>query len=282
MAASAADRIVHERRERPANQTIPAVWCKDFENTVQLGGSARFFDVFNPLIAYSEIGFWGHWTSWAAVNGRSTLSGEPPRRVHHSVCLSPHRTNDCEWELHASLTETLGIVPAKNVADLRFSCPDESVLVSGSCVRTLQFPTQSFDETTIARHGFTDPFREWSCVVSNLIDVDIEVKLVAVCLTPFIQNRCGACSAEGDLFELVEESQPLEVGTNLVQATCPKDTRLILGNCMIDAPIHEMSHLTMFGTGYTGDQVPGDTWECGWNNRDGIFGTATTYALCLR
>ena len=282
MAVSASERIAHSRTEGPANHGIESVGCKWLPPTVSLGGSAAFFDRFNPLVAFTDIGFMERWASWASFNDVEHLTGAVPRRVLQSVCLAPHETNDCEWEIEASITESIRTAPAQSVADFQFECPADTMLVSGSCFRLVRdSPDLGIGGTAIARHGFVEPFRRWSCVVANASVAAAEYRLAAVCLKPFIQARCGGCSTVGDLIELVATTTELNVGTNRVQATCPEGTRLILGNCMIDAPVSEMSRLTMFGTGYTGDVSPDNTWECAWNNRDGIYGSATTYALCL-
>ncbi|MCG8423706.1 MAG: hypothetical protein MJE77_37890 [Proteobacteria bacterium] len=254
-----------------------------------------FFDVFNPLIAFADIGFlsthvpdkpvdstWLYNTTWAGFDDNSNIPGQIARRVHFAVCLYPHTTNDCEWELEPVAAVNHRMAMAGTVTDLRFGCPDDEVLVSGSCDRTFaRDPGQSLGDVTIASHGFTVPFQEWSCVVSNQSQVNAEIEMVSVCLKPYIQDRCGGCTATSDLIQLVSTTADLNVGTNQIQATCPAGRQLLLGNCAIDAPVDMMGRLTMFGTGYTGDMSPSNTWECGWNNRDGIVGKATAYALCM-
>ncbi|MCG8418473.1 MAG: hypothetical protein MJE77_11075 [Proteobacteria bacterium] len=294
-AAPAADRIAHVRREAPGNYGVPAVSCRSLENAAQLGGSVMFFDVFNPLIAFADIGFssyhvpddpvdsiWLYDTTWAGFDDIYNIPGQVARRVHFAVCLYPHTTNDCEWELEPMAAVDHRMAMAGTVTDLRFGCPDDEILVNGSCDRTwVRDPGQSFGDVTIASHGFAVPFQEWSCVVSNHSQVNAEVEMVSVCLKPYIQNRCGGCTATSDLIQLVSTTAELKVGTNQLQATCPAGRQLLLGNCSIDALVEMMGRLTMFGTGYTGDESPGNTWECGWNNRDGIVGTATAHALCI-
>ncbi|MCG8422118.1 MAG: hypothetical protein MJE77_29700 [Proteobacteria bacterium] len=295
VAAPVKDRIAHVRREAPGNFSVPAVSCRSLDNAVQLGGSVMFFDVFNPLIAFADIGFlssyvpdnpvdstWLYNTTWAGFDDIGNIPGEVARRVHFAVCLYPHTTNDCEWELEPVAVVSHRMAMAGTVTDLRFGCPNDEVLVNGSCDRTLiRDPGQLPGDVAIASHGFTVPFQEWSCVVSNLSQVNAEVEMTAVCLKPFIQTRCGGCTATPDLIQLISTTAELGVGTNQLRVECPASRRLLLGNCAIDAPVEVMGRLTMFGTGYTGDTRPGNTWECGWNNRDGIVGTATAHALCM-
>ncbi|MCG8419825.1 MAG: hypothetical protein MJE77_17970 [Proteobacteria bacterium] len=173
---------------------------------------------------------------------------------------------------------TNGIATANSVTDFRFGCPVGEVLISGSCYGSSPF----IGNIRLVRHGFAETFSKWSCAIANYSDAAEEMDLTAICVEPSVSGQCGSCTAIGDAVLPTQTTAELVAGVNELSASCPPETQLLTGNCMIDTDVAEMARLTVFGNGYTGDAMPGNTWVCRWNNKDGIAGTATVNAVCLR
>jgi hypothetical protein len=215
-----------------------------------------------------------------------------------SVCLAapplvPAVPADCvcppveRLEARFIRAEQVGTLPVGMTRRFTVSCPEEHILVGGSCVIPRRSQDREDLRTNLLSNGYAkdaDGSDIWECTWNNSSAVIMSPSVVATCLRPPTAGTAPEAEPTSDRLAKVEERDTLAAGASLVQeVTCANGDFLLFGSCTIENSEAAPPDVNIFYSGFLPvESNRPNTWQCGWNNPSTSTPTAIATALCLK
>lgn len=183
-------------------------------------------------------------------------------------------------------TEQVGTLPVGMTRRFTVSCPEEHVLVGGSCVIPRRLDLEDL-RTNLLSIGYAKDANGndiWECAWNNGSAVIMSPSVVATCLRPPTAGTAPEAEPTSDRLVKAEERDTLAAGSSLVQeVTCAAGDFLLFGSCTIEDSEAAPPDVNIFYSGFLPvESNRPNTWQCGWNNPSTSTPTAIATALCLK